>query len=107
MALAKAIKGAVHTPQTITWQDASGTAWDLTGGTITGKIINIVPGSTMRAITGTLVFVTDGSDGKFNWTYSVADVATAGIYKVQFICTYTDATYDLTKMEVLEILEAI
>lgn len=93
MALADAVQGATHTPQRITWLDTDDTPLNLTGATITGKIQD--SGGTTRAITGTLSVVTAAS-GIFSWTYSTADVATAGRYQVQFIATYGDATVEKT-----------
>lgn len=106
MALGDAVEGAVHTPQTITWKSGDGSTWSLLGGTLTGEMVSVVPGSAKRAITGTLNFVTDGSDGAFRWTYSTADLV-AGIYYVQFKCTYADTTYDKTAKTRLRVLEAI
>lgn len=108
MALGNAIKGATRTPQTITWRRANGNTWNLTDGTLTGKIVSIARGSIFRAITGTLVLVGSGAGGKFKWTYSDDDIDTAGKFKVQFKSTYGDDTYDLTEkmdFEVLEIIE--
>lgn len=97
MALSNAVQGARHTSQRITWLDCEGDAQDLTGATITGKKRNTATGVS-SAITGTLVAVTPAS-GIFDWTYSAADVLTAGKFEVQFLATYADTTYDATLIE--------
>lgn len=109
MALANAIVGARHTPQTITWTDADGNAQDLTNATLTGVIRNQRSGVS-RLITGTLTpSPTVPEDGEFEWEYSAADVETVGDYDVQFSATYPDdtffdATY-VTTWSVKELLE--
>ncbi len=106
MALGDAVQGAISTPQTITWQDSDGTAWDLTGGTLTG-VIKPERGGAARAITGVLAFTSDGSDGEFTWARSAADLATDGTFWVQFKSTYADTDYDLTEKTKFVILPAI
>lgn len=96
MALADAVQGATHTPQRITWLDTDNTPLNLTGATVTGKIRDAA--GTSRSITGTLTIVTAAS-GIFSWTYSAADVETAGEYNVQFTATYGDATVERTLVE--------
>ena len=93
MALAPAVKGATHTPQRITWSHDDGTAEDLTGATLTGTITDSA--GTTRAIAGALTLTTAAS-GIFTWTYSAADVATAGTYMVQFVAAFGDGTKDKT-----------
>ena len=105
MALGDAIQGARHTAQTVTWQDSSGDAWSLVGATITGTIRS-ERGGTARALTGAMALVGTGSTGQFTWTYSVADIATVGVYWVQFKATFT-GSYDLTKKATFEILPDI
>lgn len=106
MALAKAIKGARHTAQQITWRDDDGTAVNLTGATLTGKIRPTDTG-TVRDIDGTLALVTAAS-GIFNWTYGANDVGTAGMMDVQIIATFADTTKDksyITRWEVKDSLD--
>lgn len=86
MGLAPAIAGATRPSQQITWLDGDSSPVNLTGATITGKIKNKNSGQT-RDVTGTLT-VTSGSGGVFTWTYDDDDVATAGIYNVQFTASY-------------------
>lgn len=95
MSLQRALQGARHTGQSITWTQDDGTAQDLTDATITGAIED-EDGET-TAITGTLT-ITDASNGVFTWAYSAADVATVGRLMVQFKATYS-STYDLTYPE--------
>lgn len=94
MALADAVQGATRTTQEITWSRDDGTAYDLTGATITGRMRNLTTGAS-RAISGTLE-VTDADSGIFTWTYAAGDVATAGVYEVQFKATFSGGAYDLT-----------
>lgn len=96
MALPDAVQGSTHTGLTITWTHSDGTAHDLTGATLTGRIYDPDVGG--RAITGTLV-ITAAAAGQFIWSFSAADVATASDYlTVQFVATYSsdskpDKTY--------------
>ena len=94
MALADAVKGATYTQQTITWTNVDGLAQNLTGATLSGTIKDVSTG-VVRAITGTLTLVTPAS-GIFLWDYSTADVATAGVFEVQFKATYAGSEYDAT-----------
>lgn len=92
--LAKAIVGARHTAQSITWQDQDGNAHSLSGATLSGTIQN--KAGVTRAIDGTLAPDVDQvtNVGVFTWSYGAADVATAGEFLVQFKASYTQ--YDLT-----------
>lgn len=94
MALAKAVKGARHTAQTITWKRDDGTAVNLTGATLTGRLKNQATEVT-TAIDGTLALVTPAS-GIFRWTYGANDVGTAGTFEVQFTATYADTLKDIS-----------
>jgi len=105
MALANAVQGARHTAQTITWKDADGAVVDLTGATITARIRAKRLNTITFAATGVFALVALGATGIFTWTYSVADVANAGLFEVQFKATFTQ--YDLTLTTGWEVLEAI
>ncbi len=108
MAIGNAVKGAVHTAQTIIWKDSAGAGWDLSLGTLSGKMKKQLFGASSRNIVGALAFVTTGADGKFTWTYDAAtDIPAAGLFKVQFKCTYGDGTFDLTKITSFEVLDAL
>jgi len=85
MALAYAVAGALRPSQIITWTRADDTPEVLTGATITGTIRN--DANIVRAIAGTLT-VTDGATGTFRWDYAAGDVATAGIFAVQFTAAF-------------------
>lgn len=87
MALADAVQGATRPQQQITWTDADGDAVNLTGATITAIIRDRTTFGT-AASTGTLALTTPAS-GVFTWTYGSADVATAGVYDVQFTASYS------------------
>lgn len=104
MALASAVQGATHTPQVITWTDTDTTPLNLTGATLTGKLRDSA-GAT-RSITGTLV-KTDAVNGVFTWTYSSADVATAGVYDAQFTATFADTTIERTLVTSWTVSEAL
>jgi hypothetical protein len=94
MALLKAVVGATHTGQEITWLEQGGaTPHVLTGATITGRIEDA--NGTGRDITGTLT-ITDATGGVFTWAYSAADVQTEGVFKVQFKATYSGGKFDRT-----------
>lgn len=94
MALREAILGATYTAQEITWTKSDGVAQNLTGATLTGRIIDPKTGNA-RAITGTLTLTTP-SLGVFTWDYSAVDVGTVGAFRVQFKATYSGGEYDLT-----------
>lgn len=95
MSLPRAIEGARHTGQEITWTKEDDSAHDLTDATVTGTIEDEDGDTT--AITGTLT-VTDAANGVFTWAYSAADVGTVGRFMVQFKATYS-STYDLSYPE--------
>lgn len=90
MALADAVQDARLLAQRITWQDEDGTAVNLTGYTLTGRIEPEATGIG-RAIDGDLDLVTPAS-GLFDWTYGATDVGTAGKFLVQFIATSGENT---------------
>lgn len=85
MALATAVQGALRPAQPITWLDAEGNAFDLTGATLTGRIRNRAT-RTARDVEGTLT-VTEAAAGEFTWAFSAEDVAEAGTFDVQFTAT--------------------
>lgn len=105
MALANAVQGAKRPSQLITWSDEDGTAVDLTGATITARIEDM--SGTVRASDSTFTLTTPAS-GVFRWDYSTADVATAGVYVVQFTATYVaPPTPGRTISAIWEVLRAI
>lgn len=99
------VQGANHSAYTITWEEPDGTAWPLTGATITGKILNLDTG-TSQALTGAFVLVTPAS-GIFSYTPSAADVATAGRFAIQFTATFSDTTKDRSVEAPLAIKRAL
>lgn len=100
MALSNAVQGARHTAQVITWTDTEGDAQNLTGATVTGRLLNLSTYAA-TAITGALA-VTSAASGIFTWTYSAADVATPGTYEVQFVATYGSPPNDTTDKTLIE-----
>lgn len=100
-------KGAIHTPQTITWLDDDGTAWDLSESTITGKMIDSKTGSEARDIDGALALIGDGTGGQFTWEKGDNDAGTVGDFYLQFKATYVDETYDLSSIEKFKVLDII
>jgi len=94
MALAHGVVGARHSAQQITWKKDDGTAYNLTGATITARIRDQRTGNT-RAADGTFALVTAAS-GIFSWTYGTNDVAAPGRFDAQFKASYSDSKDDLT-----------
>jgi hypothetical protein len=96
-ALAKAVQGARHTPQQITWYNADGTAEDLSDAqSITGRIFDPLR-NTVRDIDGTLTPVADATDhNQFDWEYGTNDLSEAGTFEVQFTATFSDGRSDKT-----------
>lgn len=86
MALADAIQGGKRPSQLITWKDQDGSVFDLTGATITARIIRRGASSATNS-DGTFT-LTDASNGVFRWDYSTNDVAVSGHYEVQFTATF-------------------
>ena len=104
MALSNAVQGATHTAQQITWVDGDGDPLNLTGATVTARLLDLATG-TARAATGTIT-VLDAEAGLFSWTYGAADVATAGAFNVQFVATF-GASNDKTLAELWEVEPAL
>ena len=104
MALSNAIQGATHTPQRITWADGDGDPLNLTGATITARLLDLATGQA-RAVTGALE-VLDAEAGLFSWVYGAEDVATAGAFNVQFVATF-GALNDKTLAELWEVEPAL
>lgn len=95
--LADAIQAARHTAQLITWDDADGDPQDLTGATLSGRIVSRATGEA-RDIDGDLEVVT-ALLGTFRWIYGEDDVADAGNFRVQFIAEYAGPTNDKSLYE--------
>lgn len=104
MALSNAVQGATHTAQRITWADGDGDPLNLTGATITARLLDLATGQA-RAATGTLE-VLDAEAGLFSWVYGAEDVATAGAFNVQFVATF-GATNDKTLAELWRVESAL
>lgn len=87
MALADAVQGSRWPAQQITWTPEGGGVANLSNAVITGKIRDS-SGQT-RAVAGECT-VTNGTGGVFVWQYAAEDVATAGIFDVQFTAAWPD-----------------
>ncbi len=86
--LARAVQGAKRPSQLITWLDEDGNAVDLSGTTIAARIRDLA--GTARNADGTFT-ITNAAGGVFRWDYGVNDVATAGLFWVQFTAAYGSA----------------
>lgn len=108
MALAPVVQGSVGAYQDITWTREDGTAQNLTGATLTGRIRSqTAPYEPSDAISGVLSLVTPAS-GIFRWTYAAGDVDTAGMFDVQFTASYSaGAVLDKSMIETWEVEPAI
>lgn len=104
MCLSNAVQGARHTAQRIRWADGDDDPLNLTGATITARLLDLATGQA-RAATGTLE-VLDAEAGLFSWVYGEADVATAGAFNVQFVATFGE-TNDKTLAELWEVEAAL
>lgn len=104
MSLSSAVQGARHTAQRITWTREDGSAQNLSGATLSARMVNVVS-QNARDVDGTLTVVTAGS-GIFDWEYGENDVAAAGVFRVQFVATYSEEC-DVTFEETFEVRQAI
>jgi len=69
----------------LTWQDDSGAAIDLTGATVTGKISPT--GGPSVALAGAITVI-NAVIGRFDYRVAANEVGTAGNYVIQCIATY-------------------
>ena len=107
MPLGNAVQGAQHTAQRVTW-----TGWDLSSGTLSGRMVEVGSGALSfkgdsRDIDGTFTLVDSGSGGQFDWTYGTNDVADDGDFYVQFKNLHGDSTYDLSYITTFKVSKAI
>lgn len=107
MALSFAVEGARYIAQSITWTDEDGTAVDLTGAVLSGRIRNTATG-VVTAIDGTLTPDADQATnpGVFTWAYGTNDVGTVGLFEVQFIATFGSLT-EKTLLEKWQVYDAL
>jgi hypothetical protein len=88
------IIGQTHPIWALTFQDDTGAVIDITGTTLSGRIApqlfatDIGPGVALK----NLPTVVNGPTGRFNYAVAVNEVASPGMYVIQFIATYTDGT---------------
>ena len=104
MALAKAVQGARHTPQVITWLDDEGDPVTLSGATLTARLHREATGDASD-VDGTLT-ITNGAAGEFEWAYGEDDVAVPGVFYVQFKASF-GGVLDITYPERWEVVEAL
>lgn len=81
-----AIAGALRPGLLLTWADQDGDPVDLSGATLSGKIIDMQTGQ-IRPIAGALAVV-NGPAGQFTWNFAAGDVAKAGRHMVQLMADY-------------------
>jgi hypothetical protein len=86
MALPNAVQGGKRPSPLITWSDDDGDAIDLSGATITARLMDANTGM-VRDADGTFT-ITDAAGGVFRWDLGTTDVGTAGTFQVQFIATF-------------------
>ena len=101
--VATTIEGSLRNTIAVTFLNPSDTAQDLTGATVTATI-EPANGNVQRAATGTFALVTAAS-GTFTWTPSAADVATPGIYIVQFNAAYASGATPAKSRRMIWIVE--
>lgn len=105
MALANAVQGARHTAQRVTWTDTEGDALNLTGATLSGRILDEATGLA-RDMDGTLSIISP-TQGVFDWQYGELDVGAAGAFRVQFTASYGASGSDRTLQEEWRVEAAI
>jgi hypothetical protein len=81
--------GQTHVKLDLTWKDDKQVVIDLTGATITARIRP--KHGAGAAATGTIAHVSDPA-GHITYQFATTEVATAGIYEIQFKAVYADAT---------------
>ena len=86
--LSPVVQGSTETVHVIAVKYGDGTAYTLTGKTLSGLWWQ--RRDTVYAITGTLT-VTDAANGVFTWDRSADDVGTPGVLQVQFVITDSDS----------------
>lgn len=86
MALASAVQNSRYVAQVIVWADEENDPLDLTGATLSGRILSEATGE-VADIDGTLSII-DPDAGSFSWQYGPGDVSTPGRFQVQFTATY-------------------
>ena len=93
--LSPIVQGSIETAHTIAIKQGDGSAYDLTGASLSGIWwLHSSPGM-VYAVTGPLT-VTDAENGVFTWDKSEDDIGTPGVLKVQFIITAADGDTDAT-----------
>ena len=105
MALTDAVQNSTQLPVSITWTRDDGSALNLSGATITGRIISIETG-VARDIDGSLD-ITTAASGVFQWDYGTTDVGTAGVFYVQFVATYGTGEKVRSKKQLWNVKQAI
>lgn len=87
MSLPGVIQGSLRPSLQLTWlRKDTTTPEDLSDATISGTL-RLRHSTELRAIAGAL-HVTDGPNGVFQWDLDALDVATPGLYAVEFTATY-------------------
>lgn len=81
-------RGSLRPSMLVTWTHADETeVEDLTAAVIVGRIKDLSD-NTYRTVQGELTALAPETNGIFEWAFDAADVATAGVYQVQFAATW-------------------
>lgn len=75
-----------------TLKDASGSAVNLTGASVVANMTRI--GATARTIDGASVTIDNASGGVVSYAFDDTETATWGIYRLEWVATYADATQE-------------
>jgi hypothetical protein len=76
------MQGASGMVMLFTLKDTGGTAINLTGYTVTGKLE--APDGTVAAVTGAVAVTGSAASGEFGWTVNSADTEDYGNFKIWF-----------------------
>jgi hypothetical protein len=90
-------RGSLRPSLELVWTHADETEIeDLTDAVIVGRIKDLSD-NTYRTVAGDLTPLAPETDGVFEWVFDASDVATEGVFEVQFAATWPDdPTYGRT-----------
>lgn len=90
---------------TLTMKDSSGNVQDISTYTST-KNVTAKPPSGYKTVTATASFLTDGSDGKINFSFADGDIDQAGLWECTVTLEKTGARVR-SEMFTMEVSEAV